>query len=299
MTSSFARGHFVFVGFVILVACFCVPTAWASAYESLILSDNPVAYYRFEEPIISNNQTMVDQTTNNLDGTYTTSVTGGVITASTNVPGPGSTQSLSVDGGPRGAVNDNNLLDITGDLTLEAWINPAAGVIASGDNSGILSKYSGAGGNRSYQLSITNDRELQMIVTGNGQFSNAALFTSSVLIPLDEWSYVVGVYDADPTTPTMSLYINGVEDTSATLSGASIPTAIFSGTAPLLIGYQFDVTSSSPTRAFDGLIDEAAVYDRALSSAEILDHYNTIPEPASLLLTALGGLMLLRRPRMK
>ena len=47
-------------------------------------------------------------------------------------------------------------------------------------------------------------------------------------------------------------------------------------------------------RFFNGLIDDVAVYNRALSAQEIYQIYS-IPEPATLLLLGLGGLALRKR----
>jgi hypothetical protein len=71
-------------------------------------------------------------------------------------------------------------------------------------------------------------------------------------------------------TPGQSLriYFNGEEVASRT--DVTTQTALFVGTAPLWIGHQFN---TSPGSTFEGLIDEAAVYDRALSAAEILEHF--------------------------
>jgi hypothetical protein len=49
--------------------------------------------------------------------------------------------------------------------------------------------------------------------------------------------------------------------------------------------YQFgDTETESPI----AVVDEIVVYDRALSPAEIAGHFNSIPEPSSLAIAAIG-----------
>ena len=70
----------------------------------------------------------------------------------------------------------------------------------------------------------------------------------------------------------MKLYVNGV----------------FAGSNPSTISllcYQFgDTETESPI----AVVDEIVVYNRALSPAEITDHFNAIPEPSTLALAAIG-----------
>src|SRR5690606_16257038 len=91
-------------------------------------------------------------------------------------------------------------------------------------------------------------------------------------LPLDEWLHVVGTFEP---SQFMRLYVNGELAHQVT---SDIPSHIFSNNSDLWIGRQF---SSSPDFHLPGLIDEAAVYDGALSSAVMLAH--------DLAATTLGG----------
>ncbi|HTG45428.1 MAG TPA: LamG-like jellyroll fold domain-containing protein, partial [Verrucomicrobiae bacterium] len=82
----------------------------------------------------------------------------------------------------------------------------------------------------------------------------------------NSWHHVLGVRDA--AAAEVRLYVDGV--LVRTRSSAGILTAGFSSpTAPLNIGW----LNLFPGYHFRGLLDEAALYGRALSAAEALNHY--------------------------
>lgn len=80
-----------------------------------------------------------------------------------------------------------------------------------------------------------------------------------------------------------TIYIDGAFDNSQTLSGLNTP-----GGTMFYLG-----DSSTFLNAFTGRIDEVAVYDRALSGGEVATLATAVPEPATWLLTAIGGVSLL------
>jgi len=77
-------------------------------------------------------------------------------------------------------------------------------------------------------------------------------------LPLDEWYHVAATYDINVGA---SVYIDGVLDASnPDLGGVAV------NEMPLLLGENPEATG----RLFDGMLDEVAIYDRALSVNEIL-----------------------------
>ena len=112
----------------------------------------------------------------------------------------------------------------------------------------------------------------------------------------EEWDHVLMTYDTSGANPTVSIYINGAAvpltgtDTSGTFSFSSL----HFGDAR---------TGASGDRDWDGMIDEVAIWDRALTADERTQVYNNglngiaIPEPSSSLLLGLGGLALALRRR--
>ncbi|MPY65049.1 beta-galactosidase domain 4-containing protein, partial [Streptomyces spongiae] len=137
-------------------------------------------------------------------------------------------------------------LDLTGSLTLEAWITPHY----TGEHQPILAK-----GDTQYALKQTN-RTLEFFIYGGGQWISA-----SWALP-DDWTggehHVAGVFDAD--AGTLTLHVDGA--VKATRTTTRTPS---SNTAPLALATDVD----NPTREFSGTIRRARVYARALSAAEL------------------------------
>jgi hypothetical protein len=105
------------------------------------------------------------------------------------------------------------------------------------------------------------------------------------------WHHVVGSYDGT----SLRIYVDGELDQTANIG----PIVAYTGPAPLRIGnIQHSTHIVGPTHvgAFDGVIDDVRIYDRALSDAEVAD-LHLLPEPATLTLLVLGGLALMRRRR--
>jgi streptogramin lyase len=154
-------------------------------------------------------------------------------------------------------VPDSASLDITDAITIEAWIyykeydTYPPRVVAKSIG------WSGSG--TSYHFGVRgspyNYLETQ-IATSVAQYG---LFGSEV-IPLDKWTHITFTYDGS----TMRHYVNGILDTEGSASGTINITS-----STLKIG-------TLGGRYFNGTIDEVRIYNRALSSTEIEEHYNNI-----------------------
>ncbi|MEV6168555.1 glycoside hydrolase family 2 TIM barrel-domain containing protein [Streptomyces sp. NPDC051954] len=139
-------------------------------------------------------------------------------------------------------------LDLTGSLTLEAWVTPHY----TGYHQPIIAK-----GDTQYSLK-QSDRTLEFFIYGGGQW-----ITASWALP-DDWTgtehHLAGVFDAD--AGTLTLHVDGA--VRATRTTTRRPGG---NTAPLALATDID----NPTREFSGTIRRARVYARALSAAELAD----------------------------
>ncbi len=85
------------------------------------------------------------------------------------------------------------------------------------------------------------------------------------VLPASTWSHLVATYDAQ----TMRVYVNG-----ALADSLASTRNIDQGIAPVRIGmFRMDYGVTEYPGFFYGSLDEAAVYDRALSAQEIAEHY--------------------------
>jgi len=90
------------------------------------------------------------------------------------------------------------------------------------------------------------------------------------------WHHLAGTYDG--ISHQQNFYVDGELVRSQTIIYNASNSA--------------NITIGKCSTAFDGKVDEARIYDRALSSTEIEQLY--VPEPATILLLTLGGLALRR-----
>ena len=138
-------------------------------------------------------------------------------------------------------------------LSLSAWVKPNSPV----DYAGIFGTRNGTSSTLNYLLTIDNTNKFRFIINDGG---NKAVLSNDQIT--SSWTHVVGVADGN----NIHLYINGVKQT-ATQTYGTIATTNDS----LMIGAQFALDT---TFTFNGSIDEAAIFNVALTDAEILSIYN-------------------------
>ncbi len=203
----------------------------------------------------------------NADGNANDSVSGNNGTLEggvTYAPGIAGGQAFDFNGSTGSVViPDAPSLDVTTQFTLAAWINPSALMSDAAGQGGIISKVGFSTGEQGYQFFLTGNNTVLAIQFVSrkpgetpGNTANAFRLTLANAIPMGQWTYVAATYDHD----SLRLYVNG------TLVGTEYvgPKTVASSGANLRIS-----GDDNDNVHFAGLIDQAAVYNVALSTSQI------------------------------
>ena len=153
-------------------------------------------------------------------------------------------------------------------MTIMAWIKPAS--YAVGGYNGIVSTVPEKGTyDPIVELMLGDGQcdpleiEVQVRASNNSTTYNLCSLNT---VPLSEWSQVIYLYNGD--NDDLNIYINGVRDTGRTVGDI---------TQLNMSGYPFAIGARNVRGViqnyFDGAIEEVVVWERALSSEEILDLY--------------------------
>jgi hypothetical protein len=145
-------------------------------------------------------------------------------------------------------IPDANTLDLTTGMTMEAWVRPSA--IGNLWRAVMIKEQPG---DLIYALYAGDSKgHAGADVFTNGDKSVVGTATT----PLDTWTHLAATYDG----ANLRLYVNGVQAASKAVTGS-----IRASTGALRIGGN----SIWSDEWFSGLIDEARLYNRALTAAEI------------------------------
>jgi hypothetical protein len=138
-------------------------------------------------------------------------------------------------------------------FSIEAWVKPVsldAAMRAVAANVEAPYPYRGWG------LTLTNTNvDFSRVASQAAGWTHAS---SGSALATNAWSHVVGTYDG----ATLRLYVNGVLKSSA-----ASPAAQENANANFTLG-------GSGGARLQGYLDEVAVYDRALTAAQVTNHYN-------------------------
>ena len=161
-------------------------------------------------------------------------------------------------------IKHSPVLNLAGRGTLEAWIqmdriNPYGGIIHKGNNKDFSDE--------SYSLQLWHDQTIVLGLAPGQPSERPLILHSRTRLKPNQWYYVVGTWDP----AGMKVYINGALDNTATVAAIAKNT-----TGDVQIGSQLDQMLSPAYKnlGFSGVIDEVAIYNRALTAQEISSAYN-------------------------
>ena len=256
----------------------------ATNYETLVLTAGftgpertglPKTYFRLNDPArypVANSGTLGNVADANL------------VSATNSAAGPqapayagfdGANTALSLDGLKQWAsLNNPSGLNISGQITLEAWVKPGA---TQGDPARIISHGPSiptlfdstlltVGG------SMLSSNEVFLRIDGSGanyvvgSFDGTNTYSASYAVPAGDlgganWIHLVGTYDA----ANWKLYRNGTQVTSAPAAVGALP--VNGG------GWAVGSTGSGFPGEFTGGIDEVAIYNSPLTPTQVATHY--------------------------
>ncbi len=206
-------------------------------------SSSTIALWHFDE---GSGTTAYDETENDNDGTINgaTWTTGKIGKA------------LSFDGVDDyvNIPNESNF-DLSGSFSLESWIKTSQ----IGKVGGIVTKHYSSDVRGSYCLYIESNNKITMMLVRSPNDRDVVL--ADAYVNDDKWHHLVGTYDGS----SMSLYIDGVLDNSISAFGVAANT-----NDPVKIGACTSVSGGTSSSAnFNGLIDDVAIYNRALTLQEV------------------------------
>lgn len=210
----------------------------------------PVAYYALDKSSWTGAAgEVVDDSGNGLDGqSFNGAFTDDTTPAVAGSPG---TCRYGVFDGTNQYVNvpDNALLDMTGEFTVAAWINPDTLTAALMT---IVSK------DENFEFHLTNAGQINWWWQNSGGTARQITTTGTAIAAGGGWYHVAIVYSQSAATQTV--YIDGVP------RGTTNFNETLTNNADSL---QIGSDQGFAGRYFDGQIDEVYVFDQALTSGEI------------------------------
>lgn len=161
------------------------------------------------------------------------------------------------------AANDSASLDITGNMTIEAWVNFES---FSSNTMTIVGKYHTGTSQQSYLFfydGVANQLYFGVASTG----SNVAFGNVAWTPTLGTWYHIAVVYT---TGGTADFYVDGVQQGT---QQTGLRTSIYNGTEKVGVGALG--INGGVSGFFDGKIDEVRIWATNRSQADIAANYRT------------------------
>lgn len=208
-------------------------------YDDTVVADAPVSYWRLDETA---GTVAADQIAAN-PGTYSGGFT---LNQPGALTGSGDADASVTLNGTSGFVSIGNptSLQFPGAFTVECWFKPAT----TAATQYILQK-----------VTSTTGYYLSQAAGGAVSFGCGASVVTSVANYTSGWHHIVGTWDGT----TQTLTVDGVPRTATPVGPTTLNTTA-----------SFQLGSLAGASFYPGSLDEAAVYNYALTAAQIQGHYN-------------------------
>jgi hypothetical protein len=185
--------------------------------------------------------------------------------------------SIDLDGSnDRVRLTESTLDNLSGDLTIEAWVYFDAAAGASGE---IFMKNGSGSGSTATSIGLRIRQGDLMLHLGNGSQSYAIRTLNE--IPKQQWVHVAAVLDHGTD---IKLYFDGVEqqlDSPQSNGGGTVSIAYNAANTSSVIGAVCTDLSNTYSNHFNGQIDELRIWSEARTEATIQANLGQQVDPAS------------------
>jgi hypothetical protein len=233
-------------------------TATLTGYDSAILNDHPLSYYRMNDVT----KLLHDFAPNPRHGNH------------------GSAEQLGVSGltsmdytaaaFPGGTYNITRFANVLPDaklqptiVSVEAWVE-ASSLNASGLFQPVVA-YGRLSTGTPYQIAISPIN--QFVFSVHTATANTSVVSNTLSAP-GRVFHIVGTYDGT----TLKIYVNGVFENQTSASGAITYAGIYSWTG-LAIGSGYDALTTHPIVSYAGTIADVSIYGYGLTATQVENHY--------------------------
>lgn len=238
-------------------------TAPPAGYATAVMNTHPTAFWRLND---ASGTAAVDSAGLN-DATYSGAMTLGVggFVASDNA--------VNFTGGNASAAWSKTLNNPAGPFTAELWIKPNDTVLTVPLSS--QNRVTGRSGYAIYQHNGGDNLVADLGLVGN---TGVYRWTATPGPKVGEWMHVVFTSDG----VTVNLYTDGA--LKMTDTGYVFGTDIMANSAePLYIGVR-----NALGLPYNGVIDDVAIYDYALTAGQVSNHWSYIWSPAAIVTSPVG-----------
>ena len=234
----------------------------AATYQETVLRDAPVVYYRFES---ADGDVIRDLSGNGRDG-----MLNGNASLAENSAAKGLGKCLLLRGGDD-AVRVNcaggRKLSFAGrKITIEMWMLSTGG----GSNAVVNAD---EWQDQAIHYQFRSERHLSLAVGGKNPEWVSFDFHSVAGLQKSRWNHLVMTYDGTLPKDNVRFYANGLNVYTTTIDMLNPAGNVHLLGESFTVGNYWDRNAGWASRPFVGMLDEVAIYDKALTPAQIRSHY--------------------------